>query len=313
MDETTDFQEVNWLLTLNGMADAFIVGFDAGAFRLRCRQPAYGRLGILGPEGADSEVTVDDARWLADAIAYDHDAPIGIRPAIARSQNRWESSPRISDGETPIQPIVPIPSVLTDFYWDAVAQSLDAAATLRFNESFRFRYFDPDETVHADFATRFSKGRQRVRLYAMATRQADVLSEYLCLYRLLEAADGTNGKTFASECLDHLDRHDFGNLEVVNEMRVNGDHVCTNVFEMHRLRAMVEIYRLEHLGTDIPKHLYALRNGLAHGKKGTIAHGQTEFERVARALPIVKLMARLSVSPDSPDRGRIPATAFGRA
>jgi hypothetical protein len=36
-------------------------------------------------------------------------------------------------------------------------------------------------------------------MYAIAARQADLLAEYLCLYRVLEGADGQNGTVSAGK------------------------------------------------------------------------------------------------------------------
>jgi len=41
-----------------------------------------GMLGILPSEEGGTPATVDDALWLADACAYDHDAPVGVRPVF---------------------------------------------------------------------------------------------------------------------------------------------------------------------------------------------------------------------------------------
>ena len=51
---------------------------------------------------------------------------------------------------------------------------------------------------------------ERLGLYAMAARQVDPLSEYICLWRVLESADGRNGKQFATTALDQLATFDFG-------------------------------------------------------------------------------------------------------
>lgn len=73
-------------------------------------------------------------------------------------------------------------------------------------------------------------------MYAMATRQADILSEYLCLYRILEAADRENGKTFAASALPDLGDRDFGVLRIVGF----GDkyETATNAFSVYMDRAV---------------------------------------------------------------------------
>jgi len=44
----------------------------------------------------------------------------------------------------------------------------------------------------------------------MAARQPDPPSEYLCMYRVLQAADKTNGTAFAAANLPLINSHDFG-------------------------------------------------------------------------------------------------------
>lgn len=297
-DDVLAFESLNWLIVFNGMSDQFLTGFDAGPFRLRAGRPAYGMLGVFNGKGsANGPPTMDDAMRLADVIAFDHDAPIGFRPVMGNGE--WgDSTPRDEDGEAPIQPVTPLPKEATALYWDAVQQSLSAVADLRFNtfHSFRLRYLDENDKLSSDFSKRFS-GYSRVRLYAMAARQVDVLSEYMCLYRLLEASDGKNGKDFAKKAIGKIPNYDFGELLVVDKPALDpDDHACTSVFETYRDRAQVEIARLTNEGINIPLHLYDLRNGLAHGKTGTISSvGQTEFQQVVSALPILKLAARISV------------------
>jgi hypothetical protein len=130
----------------------------------------------------------------------------------------------------------------------------------------------------------------------MAARQPDLLSEYLCLYRLLEAADGKNGKTFASEHLSSIGTKDFGELRVIVEP-LEGQEV--NAFDVYRSRTDEELQRLAADGvSDVPAYLYMIRNCLAHGKHDILTSSDpARFEDAARALPIIKLLARIAVEP----------------
>jgi hypothetical protein len=94
--------------------------------------------------------------------------------------------------------------------------------------------------------------------------RADILTEYLCLYRVLEAADGANGTAFPACTLADLPSHNFGDLRVVG--LDNNYATGVNAFEVYRSRAEAELASLAAEGTtDLPRYLYALRNGLAHG------------------------------------------------
>ncbi len=195
-----------------------------------------------------------------------------------------------------MQPVDAIPDALSAHYWDALNSGLGAAATLRFSSvnSLRIRYSHCDR-VRTNFQQRFANCWDLIHIYAMATRQSDVLTEYMCLFRVLEGGDGQNGKKFIADNLSKVATHDFGELHLVDEFWwEGGQRVTTNVFEVYRYRAKLELARLA--GADVPGHLYALRNGLAHGKQSTIASpAQSQYQDVVLALPIVKLLARLAV------------------
>lgn len=67
------WENVRWRVVLNGIADAWLWGFDADGWRLRPGDPARGMLGILPMQGG-RRAGLDDAVWLADAIAFAHSA-----------------------------------------------------------------------------------------------------------------------------------------------------------------------------------------------------------------------------------------------
>ena len=101
-------------------------------------------------------------------------------------------------------------------------------------------------------------------LYAMAARQVDILIEYLCLYRVLEAADTGNGTAFASNALASLAATDFGVLKVVG---IEGSYdTAPNAFDVYKQRALDEMAALNDTGQAIPNYLYRIRNSIAHGK-----------------------------------------------
>jgi len=257
--------------------------------------PANGTLGIL-PIGDNAPATIEDARWLADALAFDHDAPVGISPAW---DGVWPNqTPRDPAAHPPIQPIHPFSKELTGFYWESLNQSYGAAAELRFQGSYVIRYDNEDATApRTAFSDRFAGREEWVALYAMAARQADVLAEYLCLYRVLEAADNANGKSFTENNLSRLATHDFGDLRVIGDDMTYESSV--NAFEAYRARAQAELARLRTGGvSDMPSHLYSIRNSLAHGKHNTLTtRHQDRWLEAGRALPVVKLLARLAIEP----------------
>lgn len=290
----SEWADLRWFVVFNGIADAWLWGFDADRWRLRHGDPAGGMLAILPAQG-DPVATMGDALWLADALAFDHDAPVGISPA-------WrgvypDAAPKDPAAVPPSEPVQPLGSTLSILYWQSLSIAYGAAAEMRFNGSYVIRYGRNDPAPDTNFARRFGGREELVSMYAMAARQADLLSEYLCLYRILEAADMRNGTYFAAETLPRLADHEFGMLRVIGPHLGDDYESATNAFTVYKDRAVEELRDVAARGvTDVPKYLYNIRNSLAHGKTGVLAHGRGEaFQKAARALPIVKLLARMAV------------------
>jgi len=286
-----DWSKARWFVVLFGLADAWLCGFDAdGRWRLRHGNPAMSSLGILPMEEDGPLATLEDAVWLADCLAFDHDAPVGVRPSAMNTEVR-----------APYEPVHPMPGTdSAHWYFDDVGQAFSATAEVRFGDSYCLRYDDEDDSApRTDFTKRFAGLEQHLALYAMAARQADILAEYLCLYRVLEAADGGNGVEFASGQISSVLSHDFGVLQVMPLLELDAP---TNAFEVYRDRAALGLEALRSRGLasdrEIGEHLYAIRNSLAHGRRATrVGDFGTSVEEVARALPIVKLLARIVIEP----------------
>lgn len=197
-----DWSQADWFVVFPGIADAWLRGFDVdGRWRLRHDNPARASLAILPSEDGSHRATLEDAVWIADCIAFDHDAPIGVRPAAQNTAIQFPYEPihgyTGSDGSLA--------------YFDNLHSSYLAAADARFGDSYCLRYGENGAVPpRTDFLARFAGREQQLALYAMATRQADVLAEYLCLYRVLEAADQLNGLTFATDKVGSILDRDYG-------------------------------------------------------------------------------------------------------
>lgn len=286
-----DWDLARWMVVFGGIADIDLFPFDADGWQLRHGAPAAGRLGIL-PIGDNPPITVDDAAWLADCIAFDHDAPIGIQPRIIATHGHAQP---VDDAARVVrEPVIPLGIEVAGWHWSDRAAALDTAAELRFNGSYRVRYVTDDrETPSTDFSVRFDGREARVSLYAMAARQSDPLAEYLLLYRVLEAADGTNGKAFIGGNLDVIGSHRWGVLRVHDAVRN-----CVDAFRRYEDEATQEFAVITKAGETPADYLYGIRNRLAHGKVDVLAGGHgPAIEAACRALPIVKLLARHAIDP----------------
>jgi hypothetical protein len=156
------WEDNRWFLAFHGIADAWLWGFDADGWRLRHGDPANGCLAVLPPEGG-TPATLEDVLWLADAGAFDHDAPAGVRPAFEGPGSTKD--PRAA--MAPRQPVSPLVGEAETLYWDDLGAALEPAAQLRFNGSYAIRYGNGDHDPGTDFGVRFQGREDRLALYAM--------------------------------------------------------------------------------------------------------------------------------------------------
>src|SRR5690606_14608272 len=150
----SEWDDLRWFVVFNGIADAWLWGFDADDWRLRHGEPALGTLGVLPAVDGGDVATIEDALWLADAFAFDHDAPVGVRPAITGA---WpDSVPKDEAAIPPVQPVVPFDGPLVTWYWDSLSSNYGSAAELRFNESYVIRYASDAPDPGTNFKERFA-------------------------------------------------------------------------------------------------------------------------------------------------------------
>lgn len=236
------------------------------------------------PLGDEPPMDLGTAVFVADCMSVDHDSPVVVRSA---ADNPAEEM-------APIEPLFPsTPEADARMYSELLGEALGDALEMRVGfGSFALRYQVQDPLAH--FTTRLSGVEEAVGLYAMATRQVDVLGEYLCLYRLLEWPEKDNGKRYIERHLETLRRHDFGVLDAY----AYHAEAPINVFEVYRGRALARIDAQRASGksdSEIAAHLYSIRNSLAHGKKDFLVGRTVDVAEVGREVPIVKMLARLVV------------------
>lgn len=141
---------------------------------------------------------------------------------------------------------------------------------------------------------RFAGVEEPLGLYAMATRQVEMLSEYLCLYRVLEWVEKDNGLSYAQRHLGTVMVHEYGELWSYG----HGGDRRRNIFEMYRARSRKRLGELRARGMtdrDIAVHLYKIRNSVAHGKSKFMLDRTANLAEIGRDLVILKLLARLVI------------------
>ena len=286
------WERANWRLVFGGIADSCMKMFDADGWRFRYGHPAMGTAAICPSRQDQAPATAKEAQWLADCVAFDHDAPVGIAPMVRGVQPFAVPRDPI---ELPSLPAHVLGELTTLRYWENIEATLDVAADARFGDSYVVRYDRSGDAPRTDFTQRFQGFEDRVSMYAMAARQPDLLVQYLLLYRILEAADGGNGKAYVDAKLEAAMQREWGRLELVHSL----DLSLTDVFRLWQHQADIELWRIrENEFAGVSDYLYGIRNALAHGKLGPLyGHHGGEVSAVGRALPLVKLLARHAVEP----------------
>lgn len=243
----------------------------------------------LSPEGrydpnAD-HASLAQTLFFANCLAFDHDCPTTVLPYRRDTPPPYEAIGLWREWEDP-----------RHYYRDALAAAVEQAHSLRYTDGVALRY-TPEGDPLTRFEDRFEGRQEALSLYTAAIRQADFLSEYLGLYRLLEWPRRDNGKKFVAANLDELRDYNFGTLRMVDPgPPFNQPEDPIGVFDTPRERALGRIEALRTADIDVPAHLYALRNGLAHGKQDMILDDLgPSVDAVTADLPVVKLLARMAV------------------
>ncbi|WP_328762553.1 methylamine utilization protein MauJ [Streptomyces sp. NBC_00272] len=223
--------------------------------------------------------------FFADCLAFDHDCPTTVLPYRMDTPPPYEAIGHWREWEDPLP-----------YYREALEAAIEQAHRIRYTDGLTLRYA-PEGDPLTRFEDRFERRQEALSLYTTAIRQVDFLSEYLSLYRVLEWPGKDNGKKFTEANLDELPDYDFGTLRMVEPgYPLNHTEEPVDVFETLRERALGRIEALRTADIDVPAHLYALRNGLAHGKQDLILNDLgPSVDAVAADLPVVKLLARMAV------------------
>ncbi|MGX1548294.1 hypothetical protein [Streptomyces adustus] len=180
-------------------------------------------------------------------------------------------------------------------YRDILDSVAEQAHAVRYTDLLRLQYLTHGDPL-ADFNRRFASSTETLAPCVMAIRHVDLLAEYMGLYRVLEAPRGSNGMDFITDHLNALEGYDFGKLMTVPAFLPEHAEEPVEAFSVLKERALGRVEALTTAGIDIARHLYAIRNGLAHGKQDLILNNLgNAVDAVAADLPLLKLLARMAV------------------
>ena len=286
-----EWDDLGWFIVLNGIADAWLWGFDGIGARLRHGNPACGMLGVLPGENGARPVTLDQSNRAPTSSRSTTTPSRGETCAQGKVATRGAEGRRLR--EPPFQPIGPIGSSFETDYWDTLAEA-QQPQSLRFGDSYVLRYADDDSNPGTNFHDRLS-GRSCLRCTQWRLAKLMCSPVLLCLYRVLEAVDQGNGKRFVSAEISDLVSRRFGNLYVVSQWRSTapGVHQC---LQQYRARAYTgdRPGRSTGCGRRLRLPVPNPQPGCARKDERADTRPWLRLSGGRRVIPILKLLARAS-------------------
>jgi hypothetical protein len=240
--------------------------------------------GAVGTRTFADSATLADVLFFADCISYDHDVPSIVQPIKAPGTAPYRPIASTGKGDT------------AEKYYESLFEAYDVAFHLRFASGPQLRYEEDGDSDLTRFTSRFARTAEPLSLYAMSLRQVDFLMEYLSLYRVLEWVHKDNGKLFVSNNLHLIQTYDFGLLQTSVLANLGREDGPVSVFDSYRKRALDRINKAGPDPSQVARHLYRIRNSLAHGKEDFRAgYAGPDTEEVAADIPLLRLLARLAI------------------
>jgi hypothetical protein len=270
---------------------------------------------FLIPKDTSDPPSYADAAFYADCIAFEHElAALAIprAPFLHDTEIPWDvfsRARRLRRREN-------FAEVLREGYDHA--NHVNCGPDRR--AFFKYDWFYADsaagEVVRIDWTGQFEKVRTAVHLYNAALRQLDALTQFLCFYRVIENLSGDNGKAWVEQTISGtmdytvpvfcLREQRVSARKLINPAvfgRIRGDRLKTsndrfNVLEVTRARALhrLDTLRQNGPGSDVAKRLYKEnRCGIAHGSSIRRHDFSSDFQEVARDLPLMRFLARVAI------------------
>ncbi len=257
------------------------------------------------------QVTLEDALFWADCLAYLHDSPAFVRPAFEefeRYKYRYVNGgtqqgavltlvdeARDSVSYRPIKPFQPGTLEQTFFIRDYL-HCLEMARESR-HGPLTFVDFNQRHGDQLPLRDLYSVAARSIHLYAVGLRQMDHSSEYLCYYRAIESHTGNNGKRWIGESLRDLKSLTEDRIFVHHSEYPGADPVDAIAFYMFRAQERIDELLIKWRDpAGVAKYLYNTnRCGLAHGHHIVPVNFDSSYFELAADVCVVKLLARLAV------------------
>lgn len=230
-----------------------------------------------------AETSLENMIFLADIISYQHDMPTVVLPVDFILATDALTTDFLSEGYTP--------SFLNSrTYFDNILDSMRITYGIRtgFRPTY-LKYIDNKNELKK-FNKYYLHKDEVISLYAMATKQTDFLMEYLCLYRVIEHIDGSNGVKLLNRLLDTFDATNFGYIDIQDNKKI------LNIIDIYKNSSKKCLDKIYIDNFNVGSYLYKLRNSIAHGKNNfAIQNDNNNYEKIVESLPLLKLLTRKSI------------------
>ncbi len=281
-----------------------------GEFVLRQGHPDA--LLYLCPMKGRPQPTASAAWYYADCIAFEHDIPVIVLPTRGdfdrygyRFAHSGQTKPRIvhgidtSTGEAIARTYrgMSAKRAVKEYYCESLCDILENVRQIRQGPMtfVDFRHAGMNETVSLPYSAMYRAAKQEIHLYAVALRQVDTLSEFLCYYRVIESATGTNGKRWIASSLDVLPGYDFGFIAIGHEFARRRRNLLS-IWRQRAVRRLSDLRNRFGSANEIARYLYnTTRCGIAHGNQIVKADLTPSYFEVVRDTCLLKLLARMVI------------------
>jgi hypothetical protein len=236
----------------------------------------------------DKTIKFSDLVFYANCFSYLHDLPVFFRnfdknetfisKPLIKFKNRKEYK-----GD--------------DAYFENIALAYEPIVELRINGSIFFKWDKAYyKKVNINLTSTYTNAAKEIQLYAMALKQVDPLTEYLCYYRVIESLSNDNGKNYIKANLGKINKHRYGFLGL-HQLSLKEVKRQKNYFTYCKRRAIRRLLNLQNQGIVIEDYLYnRVRCGIANGRKNVITFDFDSYlNDVSEDLYLIKMLARIGI------------------
>jgi len=302
-----------WLCPCGLAADTV---YDTIDNKIALRQPHPNNTIYLCPIRDKPQPQYKEAWFYNDCIAYEHEIPSIVYPTkkelksfkhryyyIGSSKPQKITTFHLSDEketyETTYYTKLPSQQELIDrFFIDDLLIILEQIWQLRYGPySFiLFKTYNSKNQINLNYSQKYNKVSNELILYSSSLRQADFLSEYLCLYRVIESVSKSNGKVWIENALDRVLNYSFDKITIASEESVFTKKNLISIFKRRYSARLKHLKKLHKSNKNIAEVLYHInRCGIAHGRNiVNPIYGSSYFE-IAKDTTLLKLLARLAI------------------